>query len=176
MFTIPIPIQELTFCAFSDASFATNRDTASGQGTIIFATDCRFGSNQVGIVCPVAWSSKKIPRVVCSTLSVEAVALSASLDRLSWLRLFWEWLQNPGSNLMDPNTMLKEALTDCKSVYDVATKTSTPTCEEHRTCLECILIRERLKENCQLRGPPCRFIDESCGEHIITTVSCGGKV
>lgn len=57
---------------------------------------------------------------------------------------------------MEPEGMLAEAprssvVTDCKSVYDVSTKTSTPTCEEYRTCLECILIRERLRENCRLR-------------------------
>ena len=153
---VPVPVKELTFCAFSDASFATNKDTSSRQGTIIFTTDGRLACNKVGIVCPVAWSSKKIPRVVRSTLSAEAVSLSASLDRLSWLRLFWEWLKDPSSNIMEPELMLQNApkssiVTDCKSVFDVATKTSTPTGEEYRTCLECVLIRERLKENCQLR-------------------------
>ena len=153
---VPIPVEELTFCTFSDASFATNRDSSSRQGTIIFVTDGRLAENQVGIVCPVAWSSKKIASVVRSTLSAEAVALSSSLDRMSWLRLFWEWLKNPGANVMEPEEMLAQAprasiVTDCKSVYDVSTKTSTPVCEEYRTCLECILIRERLRENCQLR-------------------------
>ena len=145
-------MKELTFCAFSDASFATNKDTASRQGTIFFTTNGRLESNQVGIVCPMAWSSKKIPRVVRSTFSAKAVALSASLDRLSWPRLFWEWLKDPSSNIMEPETMLQMApkssiVTDCKSVFNLATKTSTPTCEEYRTCLECILIRERLKDN-----------------------------
>ena len=153
---LPIPTSEVTFCAFSDASFATNKDAASRQGTIVFATDRSLENNQVGIVCPIAWSSKRIPRVVRSTLSAEAVALSSSLDRLSWIRLFWEWMKHPGSNVMEPAEMLCQApkasmVTDCKSVLDVATKTSTPTCEEYRTCLECILIRERLKENCRLR-------------------------
>ena len=148
----------------SDASFTTNKDTSSRQGTIIFTTDGRLACNQVGVVCPMAWSLKKIPRVARSTLSAEAVSLSASLDRLSWLRLFWEWLKDPSCNIMEPEVMLQKAprssiVTDCKILHSdglqicfyVATKTSTPTCEEYRTCLECILIRERLKENCQLR-------------------------
>ena len=127
---VPIPIEELTFCPFSDASFATNRDSSSRQGTIVFATDGRLAENQVGVVCPLAWSSKKIARVVRSTLSAEAVALSSSLDRMSWLRLFWEWMKNPGANVMEPEEMLAQAprasiVTDCKSVYDVSTKTST---------------------------------------------------
>lgn len=77
---VPIPVQELTFCAFSDASFAP------------IATQPRVKeqsvSRQMGaweIIKWGLWSSKKIPRVVRSTLSAEAVALSASLDRLSLL-------------------------------------------------------------------------------------------
>lgn len=91
-----------------------------------------------------------------STLSAEAVALSSCLDRLSWIRLLWKWLRNPAIDLTDPSKVLNEGYpaavaTDCKSVYDIATRTSTPSCEEYRTCLECLLIRERLQESCQLR-------------------------
>ena len=35
--------------------------------------------------------------------------------------------------------------------HDLSTKTSTPACAESRTTLECLLIRERLQENCRLR-------------------------
>ena len=43
------------------------------------------------------------------------------------------------------------AVTDCKSVYDVSTKTAPPACSEYRTLLECLLIRERLQSNVTLR-------------------------
>ena len=46
---------------------------------------------------------------------------------------------------------LSAVATDCKSVYDIATRTSPPSCEEFRTALEVLLVRERLKENCRLR-------------------------
>ena len=72
---LPIPVSEVTFCAFTDASFATNRSSASRQGTLIFATNGEMVQNKVSIVCPMAWSSRKIPRVVRSTLSAETVAL-----------------------------------------------------------------------------------------------------
>ena len=42
-------------------------------------------------------------------------------------------------------------MTDCKSVYDVVTRTAIPSCNEYRTTLECLLIRERLQENVQMR-------------------------
>ena len=148
---VPIRIEDLTFCAFSDASFATASNLQSRQGTLIFTTDKNLAENKRAVVCPVAWSSRKIPRVVTSTLSAEAVALSSTLDRLGFLRLFWEWVKDPSVDWTCPDKILKEAprcnaVTDCKSVYDIASKQAPPQCSEHRTLLECLLIRERLQE------------------------------
>ena len=153
---VPIRIEDLTFCAFSDASFATASNLQSRQGTLIFTTDKNLAENKRAVVCPVAWSSRKIPRVVTSTLSAEAVALSSTLDRLGFLRLFWEWVKDPSVDWTCPDKILKEAprcnaVTDCKSVYDIASKQAPPQCSEHRTLLECLLIRERLQENISLR-------------------------
>ena len=153
---VPIPEERLTFCAFSDASFATNKSETSRQGTLIVSTDCDLSRNKTAVVCPMAWSSKKIPRVVTSTLSAEAIALSSSLDRLGYLRVCWEWFKNPGIDWTDVSEVLNRAplanlVTDCKSVYDVSTKTSTPTCTEYRTTLECLSVKQRLRENVDLR-------------------------
>jgi hypothetical protein len=153
---VPIPEHAVTFCAFSDASFETGKGRSTRQGTLIFSTDGKLEDNVKTVVCPVAWSSKKIPRVVRSTLSAEAIALGSTLDRLSWIRVFWEWMKNPAVDWSNPSDILREAprsvvATDCKSVYDLSTKTSTPACSESRTTLECLLIRERLQENCRLR-------------------------
>ena len=92
---VPIPNSQVTFVAFSDASFETKKGTSSRQGAIIFATDGHMAENKLSVICPIAWSSRKIPRVVRSTLSAEASALSGTLDRLSWIRILWAWLQNP---------------------------------------------------------------------------------
>lgn len=164
---VPIAESRVTFCAFSDASFETVKGRASRQGTLIFATDCEIQDNVRTVICPMAWSSKKIPRVVRSTLSAEAVALGATLDRLSWLRIFWEWMKNPSVDWSDPSLVLSQSpkavvATDCKSVYDISTKTSTPSCAEHRTTLECLLIRERLQEQCLLRWVTSRAMLADC--------------
>eukprot|EP00435_Cladocopium_sp_Y103_P042043 s45_g11.t1 len=153
---VPIRVGDVTFCAFSDASFATAANLSSRQGTLIFATDRNLAENRRAVVCPMAWSSKKIPRVVTSTLSAEAVALSSTLDRLGFIRVFWEWIKDPSIDWTNPSKVLSlapkcSAVTDCKSVYDVATKNAPPQCSEHRTLLECLLIRERLQENISLR-------------------------
>ena len=153
---VPIPESQVAFCSFSDASFSTSQDSASRQGTLIFATDWKLAQNERTVVCPIAWSSRKIPRVVTSTLSAEAISLSSALDRLSYIRLCWEWLKNPGLDWTNPTEVLSRAplasaVTDCKSVFDIATKTSPPVCSEYRTTLECLLIRERLQENVAMR-------------------------
>ena len=153
---VPIAESKVTFCAFSDASFESGNGNPTRQGTLIFTTDGNLAKNQRTVICPMAWSSRKVPRVVRSTLSAESVALGSTLDRLSWLRVFWEWLKNPGIDWSQPDQVLRRAphatvATDCKSVYDLSTKTSTPSCSEYRTTLECLLIRERLRENCGLR-------------------------
>ena len=156
LMVVPIPEEQVTFCSFSDPSFSTSKDLTSRQGTLIFSTDQRLAQNQRTVVCPMAWSSKRIPRVVTSTLSAEAISLSSALDRLGYIRVCWEWLKNPGIDWSRPGEILARAplasaVTDCKSVYDLSTKTSTPTCAEYRTTLECLLIRERLQENMAMR-------------------------
>lgn len=103
-------------------------------------------------MCPLASGSRRIPRVVTPTLRAESIALSSSLDHLGYIRVCREWLKNPYIDWSDPSQLLKRAplasaVTDCKSVYDIATKNAVPTCAEHRTTLECSLIRERLQEN-----------------------------
>ena len=156
LMVVPIPQHQVTFCSFSDASFSGTKDLASRQGSLIFSTDLLMAKNERTVVCPIAWSSRRIPRVVTSTLSAEAISLSSALDRLGYIRVIWEWLKNPAVDWSDPGKILRKAprasaVTDCKSVYDLATKTSTPSCSEYRTTLECLLIRERLQENIAMR-------------------------
>ena len=94
---------------------------SSRQGTLIFSTSSQLSENQKAVVCPMAWSSRKIPRVVTSTLSAEAMALSHTLDRLSFIRICWEWLKDPSIDCANPEAVLDNAprcnaVTDCKSV------------------------------------------------------------
>ena len=164
---VPIPEERVTFCTFSDASFATSKDNNSYQGTLVVATDWRMLANEQAVIVPVAWCSKKISRVVRSTLSAEVVFLSGSIDRMSWLRLLWEWLKDPSVDLANPEKILQKApqaslVTDCKSAYDISTKTAVPNCLELRTQLECLLLRERLQENCKLRWVHSRAMLADC--------------
>eukprot|EP00435_Cladocopium_sp_Y103_P042096 s835_g11.t1 len=156
LMVLPISPEKVTFCAFSDASFLSNKTNAAHQGTMVFVTTPELLHNKKAVVAPIAWTSKKVPRVVRSTLSAEAAALSNSVDRLLWLRMVWAWLRDPSCEWSNPETVLESQtkaaiVTDCRSMYDILTRTAVPSCSEHRTTIECLLIRERLKANCDIR-------------------------
>ena len=173
---VPIPEEQVAFCGFSDASFETKKGVASRQGPVIFTTNGNMAKNQLSVICPMAWTSRKIPRVIRSTLSDEASALSSTLDRVSWLRVMWAWLKDPSTDWTNPSEILQHSplatiATDCKSVYDLSTKKSTPSCEEFRTTLECLLIRERLAENFRLRWVNSQAMLADC-----LTKTVGGTV
>ena len=65
------PIEECSIECFSDASFANLAGSGSQGGFIIFLRV----RDETGERCPVYWQTKKIRRVVKSTLSAEALAL-----------------------------------------------------------------------------------------------------
>lgn len=80
----------LTLHVFSDASHANLPDGySSAEGFVIFLADSS------GACCPVAWSSKKIRRVVKSTLAAETLALLDAVDVCLYIKhIFCELLQN----------------------------------------------------------------------------------
>ena len=45
-------------------------------------------------------------------------------------------------------------ITDCRSLYDLVTRLAMPACEEHRTTLEVLLIKQKCEENCRFRWIP----------------------
>lgn len=156
LMVLPIAVSDVTFCAFSDASFSSIKERAAHQGTLVFVTTPQLLDNKWTAVAPIAWVSKRLERVVRSTLSAEAAALCNSVDRLMWLRVFWAWMKDPDIEWSRPEKVLSQEnqgalVTDCRSAYDLLTRTAVPQCSEHRTTLECLLIRERLRENCVVR-------------------------
>eukprot|EP00435_Cladocopium_sp_Y103_P020778 s1772_g5.t1 len=135
LMTVPIAPEQVSFCAFSDASFLSGTEKYAHQGSLIFATTPELLNNKKTVVAPVAWISKKIQRVTRSTLGAEAIALSGTVDRLLWIRLLWEWLNNPNVDWRNPEEALQRArkaalVTDCKSAYDLLTRTAIPQFKE----------------------------------------------
>eukprot|EP00435_Cladocopium_sp_Y103_P034598 s1525_g9.t1 len=146
-----MPPEQVRFLSFSDAAFATREKAHSQKGCLILATTEGIDQTQTSAVSPLVWFSKKINRVVSSTLASETYALSGALDLLSWTRMHWAWILNPQINWRSPEITLKElpkafAVVDCKSLYDLLQKTSIPQCTEYRTMLEALVIKDRLSE------------------------------
>ena len=105
---------------------------------------------KVADASPLFWHSKKIDRVVSSTLAAETYALSHAVDTLEWFRILWHWAIAPSSDWKNPETFLPTtpkamAVVDCKSLYDVIIKNTTPQCREHRILLEALVIKDRTK-------------------------------
>jgi hypothetical protein len=166
----PIPMNDFRLMAFSDASFASvhKPDSHSAHsGVIIVGTHKKIAENHQCPISPLSWGCKKIQRVVTSTLSAETTALASSLDQLSWIRLYWAWLKDPQVCWKQPDKSLSSlepaiavptlqhecdlAITDCKSLYDLVTKTAPPQCSEFRVQLVARAIKETIKEGIQVR-------------------------
>ena len=165
----PIPLQDVRFLAFSDASFASAKNPDSHAGSIILATHKDLDQNRPCSVSPLTWSSRKIQKVVTSTLSAEAVALNSTLDQLSWLRLYWGWLLNDQVRWKHPKEALDQlpkshtiatasdsltpsvAATDCKSLFDLVTRNAPPNCAEFRTQLHARAIKDLIAEGVSMR-------------------------
>ena len=188
----PIQIDQLRFIAFSDASFASQKVPDSHQGMVIMSCHRLIGENRTSMVNPIVWHSKKIQKVVVSTLSAEAMSLAGAVDILSWVRLYWGWLNNVDLKWKQADeTLLKLPpafaaippiegdqttatppdevqkllhqlppsnssliTTDCKSLYDLISRTAPPSCQEFRTQLQAKLIKEHLRSGIQIRWVP----------------------
>ena len=154
----PIPLEEITFASFGDASFASESKLKAQQGLFIMACTKRLQENKASDFTPIAWNSKQIGRVVRSTLSAEAYAMSSSLDKLTWIRCLWSYIHDPKFQWYKPEEALKNVpkallITDCKSLYDLVTKLAVPNCQEWRTTIEVMLIKEQAGEH-----STCRWI------------------
>ena len=156
MIVRPLPLEEVTFASFGAASFASQQQLRAQQGLFIMACTDALAKNETSDFSPIVWNTKQIGRVVRSTLSAEAYAMSSSLDKLNWIRVMWGYIRSPTFMWQKPErslpTMNKGLLiTDCKSLYDLMTKSAVPNTSEWRTTIEVMLIREQSKENAQCR-------------------------
>lgn len=151
----PISTDDLRFIVYSDASFASREKQQSQKGGIILAAHRQVMNQQPAGASPIVWYSKKISRVVASTLAAETFALSHAIDLLDWIRLSWEWLLNPMVPWKEPEKVWKNshpsiAVTDCKSLYDVIVKNATPQCQEHRTLIEALVIKDHVQNGTRM--------------------------
>ena len=117
---------------FSDASFANLRDRGSQGGFIMFIVDGQ------GLYAPVAWQSKRVKRVVNSTLSAECLEAVEAAETCILLRARLEEML-----CLSPNSIKISLLTDSKSLLD-AVYTSTSV-ENKRLQIDVNMLREMVE-------------------------------
>ena len=74
-------LEDSELLLFTDASYANLSDKVSSAGGYLI-----FLKGKNGSLCPISWASKKIKRVVKSTLAAEALALVEGLDACYFVR------------------------------------------------------------------------------------------
>ena len=78
-------LSDIKLVLFTDASYANLSDQVSSAGGYII-----FIQNKENKICPITWSSKKIRRIVKSTLAAEALSLVEGLDECYYIRKILE--------------------------------------------------------------------------------------
>ena len=152
----PIKTEDVCFASFGGASFASAKQLTAQQGLFIMACTDKLASNQTTDFSPMVWHSKQSGRVVRSTLSAEAYAMSSSLDKLTWIRCMWGRIKSPTFQWSRPEQSLQKEpkglmITDCKSLYDLVTKNAVPNCQEWRTTIEVMLLKEQSRDHTDCR-------------------------
>ena len=159
---LPLDLNNVVFVSVTDASFAgqPNGGSQLGYATLTAERSILDGSARANLL---GWGSKKIHRVVKSTLAAEAAAMSFGFDRSIFARAVYSeinagrstaWqmmskdiplaiqLADRDGNLPGNDIALGLA-TDCKSLFDLGNRpTSTPT--EKRITLDLLDVREHL--------------------------------
>ena len=141
---------EMTFIAYSDASFAT-RCGLSSQGGYILAMCHRDVAEGNCHNCEVLdWRSWKLPRVSRSTLSAESQAASEAADSLMYTTLFWNLifralmpLDNMSTGYLTNSPKL---IVDAKALYDILVEDEiqAATGANKRTTIEALVCRDKL--------------------------------
>lgn len=127
---------DLTTCqliSFCDASYANLPDRGSQGGFIIFLIDGK------GMYCPITWQSKRIKRVVNSTLAAECLAAVEAADTcILWRALLEEFLCLPSGY------MKISVLCDNRSLVDAVH--SSTSVENKRLQIDVSILREMVKK------------------------------
>ena len=118
---------------FHDASFGNLLDGGSQGGFIVFLVDKNGNSN------PLIWASRRIKRVVKSTLAAETLSLVEAAENAFLLAKFIE-------EVLPHTYRLKiTCLTDSKGLYDAVNTTNT--INDKRLRIEMAIVREMVENS-----------------------------
>ena len=143
--------EEVTFIAYSDASFASRADLTSQGGYLVAMVHKSVTEGQEGYYNILDWRSWKLARVARSTLSAESQAASEAADALLFATTFWNLIWQPWLPLDQLKTAQAKhppkLVIDAKALYDLLIKdeVQAATNADKRTAIEVLVTQDKLK-------------------------------
>lgn len=134
------PSECLQFVVFSDASLGNLADGGSQGGYLVLLV------GESGRFSPIWWNSRKIRRVVRSTLAAETLSLSEGVDMAIFIATLFSELMCGGTNKLNVPLV---CVTDCKSLFEAVK--SQKFVSEKRLRIEISGLKEML-ENGQIKN------------------------
>eukprot|EP00435_Cladocopium_sp_Y103_P067059 s369_g29.t1 len=121
--------EDVTFVAYSDASFASREDLSSQGGYLLVMTHRDVTTGGEGFYNIIDWRSWKLARVSRSTLAAESQAASDAADALLFVTTFWRLIWSPWLPLDDIKTAQipnkPKLVIDAKALYDMMIKATS---------------------------------------------------
>ncbi|VDI35393.1 Hypothetical predicted protein [Mytilus galloprovincialis] len=124
-------LKNIELILYTDASYANLSDRVSSAGGYVI-----FLRGQNGKNCPISWSSKKIRRVVKSTLAAEALSLVDGLDACYFVRSILQEMIKLNAGESIPINCFTDNKSLCQNIH------STKLISEKRLCLDLASIKE----------------------------------
>ena len=143
-----VPVEHLRFMGVHDAAHADLEAGASQQGHVILAVHASITNCRV-LVSLLGWQSKKIKRVVRSSLAAETCSMSTCREHIDWMRTMWEQMTRRYFVLEKYEQFITARpsilVTDCKSLYDAIHKEgAAPASTDKRLAIELAIGKECL--------------------------------
>ena len=146
--------ENVTFVAYSDASFACRSDLSSQGGYMVAMVSREVAEGQAGHYVVVDWRSWKLQRVARSTLCAESQAASEAADALLYTSTFWNLVWSPQLLVDAPETsqmpVRPRLIVDAKALYDLLVKpeeVQAASNSDKRTTIEVLVTQDKLACN-----------------------------
>ena len=160
----PIPISQLRFTCYTDASWANRYDLSSQGGYVILAHEKQMLDGKLSRANLIDWSSRKLQRVARSSLSAELQSNTNGIDNFTFLMLTWSDIVDnpvkPNSKIHSRQLLESQAMkwagglvVDHKGLYDIYAGKKLQL-EEKRSQVEAKANLETL----ELWGIRCRWV------------------
>ena len=140
-------MEHLRFMGVHDAAHANLEGGASQQGHLILAAHASITNCRVP-VSMLSWQSRKIKRVVRSSLAAETCSMSTCQEHLDWMHTMWEQMTRGDFALENYEQFLTARpsilVADCKSLYDAIHKEgAAPASTDKRLAIELAIVKAK---------------------------------